>query len=135
MVVAVHALTFAPAHVSGIFGASARSRKAAWKLPVQNSVRHAITRRSRTLKLGDPMRTDTEIDPIATRPQIEKVRLYIDPATSEGALCFTGLRQVRLGRRPILPTFSIGIASSLDGNIQERGSTVQRGCNWTRHRP
>ena len=108
MAVAVRALTFAPAHVSGIFGASARSRKAAWKLPVQNSVRHAITRRLRTLNLGDPMRTDTEIGPIATGPKIEKVRHYIDPVTSEGALCFTGLRRVRLGRRPILPTFSRG---------------------------
>ena len=89
MAVAVHALTFAPAYVSGIFGASVRSRKAAWKLPVLNSVRHAITRRLRTLNLGDPMRTDTEIGSIATRPQIKKVRHHIDP-NIRGRVVFRG---------------------------------------------
>lgn len=95
MAVAVHALTFAPAYVSGIFGASVQRRKAASKLPEQNSALHAITSRLHKLKLGDPMCTDPEIGPITTRPQTEKVRHYIDPAKSEGALCFAGLRRVK----------------------------------------
>jgi aldehyde dehydrogenase (NAD+) len=87
MAVAVLAQTPTPAYVSGIIGAPVQSRKACSKFLVQNSIRHAFTRRSRKLKLRDLMRMDTEIGPIATRPQFEKVLHYIDPATSEGAMC------------------------------------------------
>jgi aldehyde dehydrogenase (NAD+) len=67
-----------------------QSRKACSKLLVHNSIRHAFTRRSRKLKLGDPMRIDTEIGPIATRPQFEKVLHYIHSGTIEGAMCSQG---------------------------------------------
>lgn len=69
-------------------------RTAGSKLLVQNSMRHVFTRRSRKLKLGDPMRMDTEIGPVATRPQFEKVLHYIDPAKSEGAMCSQGTATV-----------------------------------------
>lgn len=52
----------------------------------QKSIRHAFTRRFRKLKLGDPMRIDTEIGAIATRPQYEKVVQHIDPTECEGAM-------------------------------------------------
>jgi aldehyde dehydrogenase (NAD+) len=82
--------------VSGIFGASGQMCTAGSRLLVQNTIRHAFTERllgiARRLKLGDPMRTDTEIGPIATRPQFEKVLRYIELAKSEGAQCVLGGR-------------------------------------------
>jgi (Z)-2-((N-methylformamido)methylene)-5-hydroxybutyrolactone dehydrogenase len=80
--------------VSGIFGAAGQMCTAGSRLLVQNSIRQAFTERvvemARGLKLGDPMRSDTEIGPIATRPQFEKVLHYIELAKAEGARCILG---------------------------------------------
>ncbi|NUX99447.1 aldehyde dehydrogenase [Paraburkholderia youngii] len=80
--------------VAGIFGASGQMCTAGSRLLVQNSIRHAFTERllgiARKLKLGDPMRADTDIGPIATPPQFEKVLHYIDLAKAEGAQCILG---------------------------------------------
>ncbi|RZL90728.1 MAG: aldehyde dehydrogenase [Variovorax sp.] len=80
--------------VSGIFAAAGQMCTAGSRLLVQNSIRPAFTERlvemARTLKLGDPMRPDTDVGPIATRPQFEKVLHYIDLAKTEGARCLLG---------------------------------------------
>ena len=80
--------------VSGIFAAAGQMCTAGSRLLVQNSIRPAFTERlvqmARTLKLGDPMRPDTHIGPISTRPQFEKVLHYIDLAKTEGARCLLG---------------------------------------------
>jgi aldehyde dehydrogenase (NAD+) len=80
--------------VSGIFGTAGQMCTAGSRLLVQNSIRQAFTERvvdmARGLKLGDPMRSDTEIGPIATRPQFEKVLHYIGLAKAEGARCILG---------------------------------------------
>jgi aldehyde dehydrogenase (NAD+) len=80
--------------VSGIFGAAGQMCTAGSRLLVQNSIREAFTERllamSRNLKLGDPMRPETEIGPIATPPQYEKVLRYIELGKSEGARCIVG---------------------------------------------
>ena len=63
--------------VAGIFGAAGQMCTAGSRLLVQNSIQEAFTERllamARELKLGDPMRCETEIGPIATPPQYEKV--------------------------------------------------------------
>jgi len=80
--------------VAGIFGAAGQMCTAGSRLLVQNSIKEAFTERllamARDLKLGDPMSADTEIGPIATPPQYEKVLQYIDLARSEGARCVLG---------------------------------------------
>ena len=80
--------------VSGIFGAAGQMCTAGSRVLVQNSIREEFTRRvlaaARGLKLGDPMQLDTEIGPIATPPQYEKVLHYIDIAKAEGARCILG---------------------------------------------
>ena len=52
---------------------------------VQNSVKEIFTEKllamARDLKLGDPMKADTQVGPIATPPQYEKVLHYIGVAT------------------------------------------------------
>ncbi len=80
--------------VAGIFGAAGQMCTAGSRLLVQNSIREAFTERllemARHLRLGNPMAADTDIGPIATRPQYEKVLHYIDLAKSEGARCVLG---------------------------------------------
>jgi (Z)-2-((N-methylformamido)methylene)-5-hydroxybutyrolactone dehydrogenase len=80
--------------VGGIFGAAGQMCTAGSRLLVQNSIRQAFTERlvamARNMKLGDPMLPGTEIGPIATPPQYEKVLHYIDVAKADGARCILG---------------------------------------------
>lgn len=80
--------------VSGIFAASGQMCTAGSRLLVQNSIKEAFTERllklAQGLKLGDPMRADTEIGPITTQPQYEKVLQYIRLAKDSGARCILG---------------------------------------------
>ena len=80
--------------VAGIFGATGQMCTAGSRLLVQNSIKEKFTERlldmARHLKLGDPMKPDTQIGPIATPPQYEKVLHYIGVAKAEGARCVLG---------------------------------------------
>lgn len=82
--------------VSGIFAATGQSCQAGSRLLVQRSVHDAFVARliefARTIKLGDPTQPDTQMGPVATRPQFEKVLKYIEIAKSEGATCAFGGR-------------------------------------------
>ena len=80
--------------VGGIFGATGQMCTAGSRLLVQNSVKEIFTEKllamARDLKLGDPMKADTQVGPIATPPQYEKVLHYIGVAKAEGARCVLG---------------------------------------------
>lgn len=80
--------------VAGIFGAAGQMCTAGSRLLVQNSIRAEFTERllamARTLRLGDPMKADTQIGPIATPPQFQKVLHYFDVARQDGARCILG---------------------------------------------
>ncbi|CAN7349864.1 aldehyde dehydrogenase [Variovorax sp. LjRoot178] len=80
--------------VGGIFGAAGQMCTAGSRLLVQNSIRQEFTERllamARNMKLGDPMLPDTEIGPIATPPQYDKVLHYIEAARADGARCILG---------------------------------------------
>lgn len=80
--------------VSGIFAASGQSCQAGSRVLVQESIHDELLQRLvdfvSTAKLGDPTRPDTQIGPIATRPQFEKILDYIRIARDEGARCVLG---------------------------------------------
>jgi aldehyde dehydrogenase (NAD+) len=80
--------------VSGIFAASGQSCQAGSRLLVQASIHDVFVQKlsdfAGRAKLGDPSQADTQIGPIATRPQFEKVMSYIDIAKGEGAECVLG---------------------------------------------
>ncbi len=82
--------------VSGIFAAAGQSCQAGSRLLVQRSVHDQFVARLiefvRDVKLGDPTHPDTQMGPIATRPQFEKVLSYIEIAKAEGAICAIGGR-------------------------------------------
>ena len=82
--------------VSGIFAASGQSCQAGSRLLLQRSIHDRFIAMlvdfMRDVKLGDPSQSDTQIGPIATRPQFEKVLSYIEIAKNEGATCVLGGR-------------------------------------------
>jgi acyl-CoA reductase-like NAD-dependent aldehyde dehydrogenase len=80
--------------VSGIFGASGQMCTAGSRLLVQRSILEDFTSRllelARNIRLGDPMDPDTDVGPIATPPQFQKVIEYLDVAHADGARCILG---------------------------------------------
>ena len=82
--------------VSGIFAASGQSCQAGSRLLVQRTVHDRLVAKlldfMRDVKLGDPQLADTQVGPIATRPQFEKILSYIEIAKAEGARCVLGGR-------------------------------------------
>ncbi|MCK8786612.1 aldehyde dehydrogenase [Roseomonas sp. NAR14] len=92
--------------ISGIFAASGQTCIAGSRLLVQRSVYEEVAGRvaafAGTAKLGDPMRSETQVGPITTLPQRDKVLSYIDVARNEGARCLLG------GGRPGAPELARG---------------------------
>jgi aldehyde dehydrogenase (NAD+) len=82
--------------VSGIFAASGQSCQAGSRLLLQSSIHDRFVDKLIAFvaeaRLGDPSHPDTQIGPISTRPQFEKVLSYIDIAKAEGARCVHGGR-------------------------------------------
>jgi (Z)-2-((N-methylformamido)methylene)-5-hydroxybutyrolactone dehydrogenase len=81
---------------SGIFAASGQSCQAGSRLLLQRSIHDQFVDRLikavAEIKLGDPALPDTQMGPIATRPQFEKILQYIEIAKAEGARCVAGGR-------------------------------------------
>lgn len=82
--------------ITGIFSAGGQTCMAGSRLLVQESIHDEFVERIRKItesaKIGNPEDPSTQIGPIATRPQFEKVLKYIEIAKSEGARCLTGGR-------------------------------------------
>ena len=80
--------------VSGIFAATGQSCQAGSRLLLQRSIHDKFVAKlvefMRDVKLGDPTAPETQIGPVATRPQFNKVLEYIQIAKDEGATCVLG---------------------------------------------
>ncbi len=80
--------------ISGIFAASGQTCIAGSRLLVQEDIHDAFVEKllalARTAKLGDPMSPDTQVGPITTRPQYDKVLGYIAIAEAGGAKLLLG---------------------------------------------
>jgi aldehyde dehydrogenase (NAD+) len=80
--------------ISGIFAATGQTCIAGSRLLVENSIKEAFTSRivalGKSAKKGDPMLADTNIGPVTTPAQYQKVLSYIDIAKGEGARCILG---------------------------------------------
>lgn len=80
--------------ISGIFAATGQTCIAGSRLLVQDTIHDEFLKRlvafARTAKMGDPMSPDTQVGPITTHPQYEKILSYIEVARAEGAVCELG---------------------------------------------
>jgi aldehyde dehydrogenase (NAD+) len=80
--------------ISGIFAATGQTCIAGSRLLVQESIHDEFVDKlvtfARTAQMGDPSRPDTQVGPVTTQPQYNKILSYIDIAKNEGAQCVLG---------------------------------------------
>jgi aldehyde dehydrogenase (NAD+) len=80
--------------VSGIFAATGQTCVAGSRALIHRPIHDAFVDRllalAKTARMGNPLDLSTQVGPITTRPQYEKVLNYIRIATEEGALCRLG---------------------------------------------
>jgi (Z)-2-((N-methylformamido)methylene)-5-hydroxybutyrolactone dehydrogenase len=80
--------------ISGIFAATGQTCIAGSRLLVQRSIHNNFVDRlvnfASTARIGDPSDLNTQVGPVTTRPQYEKVIRYIEGAKQEGAKCLLG---------------------------------------------
>lgn len=83
--------------ISGIFAATGQTCIAGSRLLVHQSIHNSFTDRlvamASTARMGNPMHPDTQVGPVTTRQQYEKILNYIGIAQNEGA-------QLALGGKP-----------------------------------
>ena len=80
--------------VSGIFAATGQTCIAGARLLLQRGIHDTFLERmlalASTARMGNPMRPDTQVGPVTTKPQYEKILGYIDVARKEGARLVMG---------------------------------------------
>jgi (Z)-2-((N-methylformamido)methylene)-5-hydroxybutyrolactone dehydrogenase len=80
--------------VAGVFAAAGQTCMAGSRLLVHESIHDAFVEKlvafAGSARLGDPMDRGTDIGPIATPPQFQKILDYIAIAKGEGARCVLG---------------------------------------------
>ena len=104
--------------ISGIFAATGQTCIAGSRLLVQRSIHDRFVEKlvafAKTAKIGDPMRSDTQVGPVTTPPQYKKVLDYIDIARSEGACAVLGGRKAeQFGGYFVEPTIFTGVKNSM----------------------
>lgn len=104
--------------IRGIFSAGGQTCMAGSRLLVQESIYDDFVERilkiTESAKIGDPSSSDTQIGPVATQPQFEKVLSYIALAKEEGARCLTG------GNRLMGPLYGAGqfVEPTIFGDVE-----------------
>ncbi|WP_326943712.1 aldehyde dehydrogenase [Amycolatopsis sp. NBC_01307] len=80
--------------MSGIFGAAGQMCAAGSRLLVHAAVKDELLAKllelAADLRMGDPRDPATNVGPISTPPQFEKVLAYLDVARADGARCVLG---------------------------------------------
>ena len=80
--------------ISGIFAATGQTCIAGSRLLVQETIHDVFVEKlvaiARQARLGDPGKAETQVGPVTTPPQYEKILSYIDIAKAEGARCLLG---------------------------------------------
>jgi (Z)-2-((N-methylformamido)methylene)-5-hydroxybutyrolactone dehydrogenase len=80
--------------VSGIFAATGQTCIAGSRALIQRSIHDEFVEKllalAKTAKMGNPLEATTQVGPVTTKPQYEKVLDYIRIAKEEGAVCRLG---------------------------------------------
>ena len=80
--------------ISSIFAATGQTCVAGSRLLLHERIHDEFVDRlletAKTARMGDPMDVETQVGPVTTPPQYEKVLNYIDIAKDEGATCVLG---------------------------------------------
>lgn len=80
--------------VSGIFAATGQTCIAGSRVLIHESIHDEFLEKflemAKTAKMGDPMNLETQVGPVTTGPQFEKILSCIENAKAEGATCVLG---------------------------------------------
>ncbi len=80
--------------VSGIFAATGQTciagSRALIHRPIHDQFIERLLALAKTAQMGDPLKASTQVGPVTTKPQYEKVLDYIRIAKEEGAVCRLG---------------------------------------------
>ncbi len=80
--------------ISGIFAATGQTCIAGSRLLVQETIHDTFVEKlvamAKQARLGDPGKLETQVGPVTTPPQYQKILSYIDIAKGEGARCVLG---------------------------------------------
>ena len=89
--------------LAGIFAAAGQTCVAGSRAYIHRAIYDRfvdrLVKRAQQITLGDPMRADTQMGPVATKMQLEKDESMVQRAVKEGAAVLCG------GRRPQLAEF------------------------------
>jgi aldehyde dehydrogenase (NAD+) len=108
--------------ISGIFAATGQTCLAGSRLLVQRSIHDkfvaALVDFASTAVMGDPMSTSTQVGPVTTPVQFEKIMHYIDVAKADGATLVLGGKQsarAECGDSPwfVEPTIFTGVNNAM----------------------
>jgi aldehyde dehydrogenase (NAD+) len=103
--------------VSGFVAATGQTCVAGSRLLVQDTIHDAFVERLvetvKHAKMGDPTAPSTQIGPVATRPQYEKILKYIEIAKQEGAICVLGGGAAAIGGQFVDPTIFTGVTNDM----------------------
>ena len=107
--------------VSGIFAATGQTCIAGSRLLVQKSIHDKFVSKLISIaseaKIGDPMLPETNVGPVTTYQQYEKILDYINIARGEGAKCVLGGKPYKApgitGNRFIEPTIFTEVSNSM----------------------
>lgn len=107
--------------IAGIFAAAGQSCMAGSRLLVQDSIHDSFVEELRLkasqARIGDPSKVDTEIGPIATHAQWEKILSLIDAGKTDGASCILGghpLKGAAYGQGQfIAPTIFVNVTNDM----------------------
>lgn len=104
--------------IAGIFAASGQTCIAGSRLLVDRRVEkelvERVVARAATIKLGDPMDIATEMGPIATKEQLEKVEGYVALARDDGAsVRYGGRRSPEFGGLFFEPTILTDVTNDM----------------------
>jgi acyl-CoA reductase-like NAD-dependent aldehyde dehydrogenase len=102
--------------IAGVFAATGQTCMAGSRVIVHESVHDELVRlvaqRADAIKLGDPNDPDTEMGPVANRPQYEKVLGYLEKARAEGGEVACGGGPADLGGLFVRPTLFTRVGPS-----------------------
>jgi aldehyde dehydrogenase (NAD+) len=107
--------------IAGIFSATGQTCVAGSRLLLQESIHDEFVERlvkiTKSAKAGNPTDPTSEIGPIATKPQFDKVMSYIDIANKEGARCVAGGHALSGpgygGGQFVEPTVFVGVTNNM----------------------
>jgi aldehyde dehydrogenase (NAD+) len=110
-----------PAAATAVFANSGQICSAGTRLFVEASIHEEFMERlaahTKTLRVGDPLHADTQLGPVVSEPQMQRILNYVDGAKREGARAIAGGARMTGGAYDagffVAPTIFTGVQDTM----------------------